>query len=106
MMKNDDYAIVLIGGKQYRVAEGDELTVEKLEGKTFKFDQVLLSSHKKKITVGTPYVAKAVVKASLIDQTKGEKIRVARFKAKSRYRRVTGHRQQLTKIKIDKIQFA
>jgi large subunit ribosomal protein L21 len=100
------YAVIQTGGKQYKVAEGETVTVEKLAtepGNQFVFDQVLLlvngSTH-----VGQPYVAGATVSAKVLDHVKGEKIRVAKFKAKARYRRVTGHRQQLTKLLIEKIE--
>jgi len=82
-----------------------KLLVEKLDGKTFKFDQVLLTAKGEKVVVGTPYIKGAMVEAGLLTQTKAAKIRVARFKAKSRYRKVTGHRQKLTKLKIKKIKF-
>lgn len=101
-----DYAVVRIGGKQYKAARGDELLVEKLEGKEgdeVVFDQVLLLVTDKKIEIGQPLVAKAKIKAKILKQTKGKKIRVAKFRAKSRYRRVKGHRQLLTQIKIEKI---
>jgi len=104
-----DYAIVLISKKQYLVRPGDELRVAKLEikkGKTLKFDQVLLVSQKDKLSLGSPYVKGAMVEASLIDQVKDKKIRVAKFRAKSRYRRVTGHRQSKSLIKIDKIKIS
>ncbi len=100
------YAVIQTGGKQYRVSEGDELLVEKIEaekGAQIDFDQVLLVAGDKKIMVGQPLVAGAKVKAKVLDQVKGEKIRVAKFRAKSRYRKVKGHRQRLTKIKIIKI---
>ena len=101
-----NYAIVKIGGSQYKVAEGDELDVEKLigeKGTKVVFDQVLLWVSDKKIKIGQPLVKGVKVKAEILDQFKGKKIRVAIFKAKSRYRRVSGHRKLLTKIKIVKI---
>ena len=100
------YAVVQIGAKQYRVSEGDELLIEKLsskKGDKIEFDQVLLVVDEKKAVVGQPLVAKAKIKAMILDQIKGEKIRVAKFRSKSRYRKVKGHRQKLTKIKIEKI---
>lgn len=97
------YAVVKIGGRQYKVAEGDILEVEKLEGekgKLISFPEVLLLVNEGKISFGQPLVGGARVKAEIVDQLKGEKIRVATYKAKSRYRKVKGFRPQLTKIKI------
>jgi len=100
------YAVIQTGSKQYQVSEGDTLEIEKLEGKAKKkitFNQVLLVVDEKKVSLGQPLVKGAKVTAEILEQKKGVKIRVAKFKAKSRYRRVKGHRQQLTKIKINKI---
>ncbi len=100
------YAVVQIAAKQYRVSEGDELLVEKInakKGDKIDFDQVLLTVADQQVQIGQPLVAKASVKAEILDQVKAEKIRVAKFRAKSRYRKVKGHRQSLTKIKITKI---
>lgn len=100
------YAIVNINGSQYKVTEGEELEINKVEGKKEEkviFDKVLLLVDEQKITVGQPLVEKAKVTAKIIDQYKGKKIRVATYKAKSRYRRVKGFRPYLTKIKIEKI---
>jgi large subunit ribosomal protein L21 len=103
-MEKNNFAVIFTGGKQYIVHEGQDLVVDKLEvdesGKVV-FDKVLLYADKKNnITLGRPYIAKATVSAELVKQDQGEKIRVARFKAKSKYRRVTGFRQQLTQVKI------
>lgn len=100
------YAVIKTGGKQYRVAEGDEIEIEKIdtpEGKTLTFDEVLLLVDDKKTKIGQPKVARAKVKAKVLSHLKGKKIRVATYKAKSRYRRVKGHRQQLTRVKISSI---
>lgn len=100
------YAVIRTGGKQYKVVEGEEILVEKLPGEkgdSVVFDQVLLLVDDKKIDIGQPLVEKAGVKAKVLEQAKGEKIRVVKFKAKSRYRRVKGHRQRLTKVKIGKM---
>jgi len=105
-MKN--YAIVKIGGSQYKVTEGDELEVDKIEGekgKTVNLDEVLLLVDEE-IKIGEPLVKGAQIKAKIIEQFKGDKIRVATYKAKSRYRRVKGFRPLLTKIKIEKITVA
>ncbi|OGD54093.1 50S ribosomal protein L21 [Candidatus Beckwithbacteria bacterium RBG_13_35_6] len=100
------YAIILTGGKQYKVTEGETLAVDKLLTEAKKkliFDQVLLIKDNEKLLIGKPFLNKAKVEAELIDQFKDKKIRVAKFKAKSRYRRVRGHRQPMTRIKITKI---
>lgn len=100
------YAIFKIAGKQYKATEGEELEVEKIEAKKeakLKSSEVLLLVDKDKFFVGQPYIKDASVSFQVVDQFKGEKIRVAKFKAKSRYRKVKGHRQKLTKVKILKI---
>lgn len=97
------YAIIKIGGKQYKICEGDEIEIEKIdtpEGRTTTFDNVLLLVSDKKVKIGRPKVASAKVKAKVTSHFKDKKIRVATYKAKSRYRRVKGHRQQLTRVKI------
>ena len=98
-----DYAVIKTGGKQYLVSPGDKLEVEKVPGKKgekISFDQVLLTKIKSKLEVGKPFCQNRVVKAKIIEQKRGKKIRVAKFRAKSRYRKVQGHRQQLTEIEI------
>lgn len=100
------YAIVRIGGTQYKVAEGRQLAVDRLkveEKKKVNFDEVLLVVDEKKAEIGQPYVKGAKVKATVLTHFKGEKIRAATYKAKSRYRRVKGFRPQLTRIKIEEI---
>lgn len=101
------YAVVKIGGSQYRVAEGEEIEVEKIEGekgKKLTFEEVLLFVDGERVKIGRPFVKGMKVKAEILDQFKGKKIRVATYKAKSRYRRVKGHRKRLTKLKIEKLQ--
>ena len=100
------YAVVKIAGFQYKVSEGDELEVSKIEAEKDKsviFEEVLLIVEKGQLKIGQPFVKKAQIKAKILDQIKGEKIRVATYKAKSRYRRVKGFRPLLTKIRIEKI---
>jgi large subunit ribosomal protein L21 len=101
------YAIIKSGGKQYKVNVGDTLTVDRISGdnKKIVFEDVLLLVNEGKVTLGKPSVKGAVVEGSLVENKRGEKIRVARFKAKSRYRKVTGFRSELSVIKIDKIAF-
>jgi len=88
------------------IKEGDQLVVEKLfqkEGDKIELKEILLLVDESKISIGEPLVKNAKILAKVLKQAKGEKIRVAKFKAKSRYRRVTGFRPQLTSIKIEKI---
>jgi len=103
------FAVIKTGGKQYKVSEGDVIAVEKLPVKKAKdkvvFDEVLLiSDGKDKVKVGTPKVAKAKVEATVIEPAaKTKKVTGVKFKAKKRQKKVIGHRQQLTKVKIGKI---
>lgn len=102
-----DYAVFKTGGKQYGVYENEELRVEKLpqkEDEKVIFDQVLLVKKKKKVLIGHPQVKQAKVIAKVISQFKDKKIRVATYKAKSRYRKVKGHRQLKTLVRIEKIE--
>ncbi|MBT4516802.1 MAG: 50S ribosomal protein L21 [Candidatus Komeilibacteria bacterium] len=100
-------AVIKTGGKQYQVAKGDTIKIEKLpeaeEGKKVVFDTVLLLVDKDKVTVGNPTVAKAKVEATLVRNFKDKKIDVLKYKNKTRYRKHYGHRQQLAEVKIDKI---
>lgn len=96
----------MIGGKQLLVKEGQEVKADKLEAKKgdkLTIEEVLLLVDDNKTLIGTPYIEKAKVTAEVIDQVKGEKIRVATYKAKARYRKVKGFRAQLTQLKILKI---
>jgi large subunit ribosomal protein L21 len=97
------YAIVTSGGKQYKVSEGTVLEVDKLSvepGSEFTFDKVLLTVDGDAINLGKPYLENIAVTAKVLEETQGDKIRVARFKAKARHRRVTGFRAQLTKLEV------
>lgn len=101
-----NYAVIKASGKQYKVTPGLILDVDKIEGekdKLLTFSEVLLTGDGEKISVGTPLVTGATVTAKIVDQVRGEKVRVAKFKAKARYRRVTGFRASLTKIEIQDI---
>ena len=95
----DMFAVAVIGGKQYRVAKGDRITVDHISGNvgdTVTFDRVLLVADGKKTKIGTPVVKKASVTAKILAQEKGEKIDVRRFKAKVRVRRSRGFRPLIT----------
>ncbi|MCA9372864.1 50S ribosomal protein L21 [Candidatus Woesebacteria bacterium] len=97
------YAVIQLQGKQFLVEPGTILEVDRLENsdaKEIKITDVLLAVTDKNVTVGAPLVPKAVVTAEVIEDLKGKKIRVATYKSKSRYRRVKGHRQLLTKLKV------
>ena len=100
------YAIIEACGKQYKVAQGDVVFFEKLEaeeGKTVKFDKVILMSDDDKIEVGNPYVKNAVVKGKVISHGKGKKILVFKYKAKKNERVKQGHRQPYTKVEMTDI---
>ena len=97
------YAVIQLQGKQYRVSEGDEFVVDRLtqaEGDKFTITDVLLLVDGDKKEIGQPTVKDAKVKCEVLANNKGEKIRVAKFKAKSRYRKVQGHRQLQSVIKV------
>ena len=97
------FAIIRTGGKQYSVRVGDIFSVERLPAgteKTALFDQVLLISDDKETLIGTPLIEKAVVRAAVIEDFKGEKVLVFKKKRRKQYRRTRGHRQELTKVKI------
>ncbi|MGI6092125.1 MAG: 50S ribosomal protein L21 [Veillonellaceae bacterium] len=101
------YAIIETGGKQYRVSEGDVLTIEKLdtnEGETVEFDRVLTVVKDSELILGKPVIADAKVTAKVLEHGKGKKILVFKYKAKSNYRRRQGHRQPFTKVVIEKIE--
>ena len=101
------YAIFQTGGKQYRVSEGDVITVEKIaanEGDVVTFDQVLTVVNDADVKVGTPVVEGAKITAKVEKQDKERKILVFKYKAKSNYRRRQGHRQPFTKLTIEKIE--
>ncbi|MBR2834508.1 MAG: 50S ribosomal protein L21 [Coriobacteriales bacterium] len=99
------YAIVFTGGKQYKVAEGDVIDVEKLEGEPgtkVKFD-VLFVNDGKKVISEEAALAKATVEGEILEQFRGEKALVYKFRRRKRYERTRGHRQYLTKVKITKV---
>jgi large subunit ribosomal protein L21 len=99
------YAVIESGGKQYRVAPGDVVEVELTgaEGDTLELDRVLMISGDDGVQVGQPTVVGAKVRASLLGQVRGPKIRVFKSKRRKGYRRTNGHRQNLLRIRIDGI---
>ena len=99
-------AIIVTGGKQYKVAQGDTLFIEKLEaeaGAEITFDQVLAILNEDKATFGAPTVEGASVVATVVKNGKGKKIRVFKYNPKKGYRKRQGHRQPFTKVQISAI---
>ena len=99
------YAIIATGGKQYKVAEGDVIKVEKLgaaEGETVSFDQVRAVNNGS-LVLGNPTVKGAKVSATVVEEGKSKKVVVYKYKRKSGYHKKNGHRQLFTKVKIDSI---
>jgi large subunit ribosomal protein L21 len=97
------YAVIMSGGKQYKVTEGQVLEFDKINvepGATYALDKVLLSVDGDTVNIGAPYLENVAVMAKVLEQVKGDKVRVAKFKAKARYRKVQGFRAQLTKVEI------
>ena len=100
------FAVIKTGGKQYRVKEGDVLSIEKVEaapGEAVTFDQVLLIEAEDRVLVGSPYLERAAVTGEVIETYKDDKVTVFKKKRRKGYRRTKGHRQMLTKVKIDGI---
>ena len=101
-------AIIVTGGTQYKVSEGDTLFIEKLEaeaGQAITFDQVLAVMDGDKATFGAPVVEGASVDATVVKNGKGKKIRIFKYTPKKGYRKRQGHRQPYTKVEIGKISF-
>ena len=100
------YAVIKTGGKQYRVAEGDQLRIEKLDaevGAEVSFDEVLLVGEGESIKIGAPLVDGGSVKAEVVAQGRGEKIRIIKFRRRKHYKKEQGHRQYFTDVKITQI---
>ena len=100
------YAVIKTGGKQHRVSEGDVITVEKInggKGDIVLFDEVLMISKEGEIKVGTPFLKGVKVSGEIIEQTKANKINVFKMKRRKGFKKKTGHRQKLTKMKIKEI---
>lgn len=97
------YAIVANGGKQYKVSEGQVLELDRIQaepGSDYVLDQVLMTVDGASVDLGKPYLANVTVTAKVLEQTKGDKIRVSKFKAKAKYRKTIGYRASLTKVEI------
>lgn len=100
------YAIIETGGKQYRVQEGDTLFIEKLDvnaGDSIAFDKVLAVSKDGSLSFGSPVVAGATVKATVVENGKAKKVVIFKYKRKKDFRKKQGHRQPFTKVKIESI---
>ena len=100
------FAVVKTGGKQYRVQDSDVLRVEKLDGKKgdkVKLDQVLMTGTGKDVKVGAPLVSGASVEAEIMEQIRGDKVKIFKKKRRQNYRRTKGHRQNLTLLRITSV---
>jgi large subunit ribosomal protein L21 len=101
----EDLAVIQTGGKQYVVSKNDVIEIEIIKGlkesDKIEFDEVLLTRKGDKVEIGKPFLKNAKVSATVIDQIKGDKINILKFKAKSRYRKRIGHRQNYLKVKIE-----
>ncbi len=106
--ETQEFAVIQTGGKQYKVAVGDVLKVEKLdgeykEGDKITFDKVLLVDNGVDTTIGSPYIAGAKVESLFIRTAKGKTVKIVKYKQKSRYLKRNGHRQPFTEVKISAI---
>ena len=100
------YAVIKTGGKQFKVAEGDVLKVEKLTadvGKTLNLNSVLTLVDGDKVTIGTPMITGASIDATIVSHGKGDKVKSFKMNRRKGYRKSQGHRQSFTEIKINKI---
>lgn len=100
------YAVIKTGGKQYKVSEGDVIDVERLKAQVNEkvvFNEVLLLVSDDKIKIGKPFIVGEKVEGKLLENVKGVKIRVSKFKAKVRYRKTIGFRASISRVQIDKI---
>ena len=102
------YAVIKSGGKQHKVSEGEEILLEKLsldEGEVIEFSEILAVNKDGKLNVGKPLLEGAVVKGKVINHLKTKKITVIKMKRRKDYRKKQGHRQNLTKVKIESISY-
>jgi large subunit ribosomal protein L21 len=102
-------AVIKTGGKQYLVKKGDKIKVEKLEGKQgseINFTDVLLLEKDNKVEIGKPIIKDAKVIAKILEQGRGDKVIIFKYKAKKRYKKKAGHRQPYTEIEIKEILFS
>ena len=100
------YAVIQTGGKQYRVKSGEQVKVELLAaevGATVSFDNVLMLGEGDGVKVGAPFVSGAKVKATVVAQGRGEKVRIFKMRRRKHYAKTQGHRQSFTEVRIDEI---
>jgi large subunit ribosomal protein L21 len=100
------YAVIKTGGKQYKVAAGEKLKVEKLVGEVgsaVTIDQVLMLADGENIVIGAPLVKGASVKATVVSHGRGDKVMIFKMRRRKHYRKTQGHRQDYTEIQIDNI---
>jgi large subunit ribosomal protein L21 len=99
------YAVIKTGGKQYKVSEGDVIEIDRISGKDGRtsFEEVLLLVNDGNVKIGKPFITGEKVEGKILEDFRGEKVRVSKFKSKVRYRRTTGFRAALTKVQIEKI---
>jgi large subunit ribosomal protein L21 len=100
------YAVILSGGKQYRVQEGDVIKLETLPediGATFNFDKVLLIGEGESVKVGAPYLNDCTVSATVVSQGRHKKIQIVKFRRRKHHDKWQGHRQNFTEVKITQI---
>ena len=100
------YAIIKTGGKQYRVKSGEQVKVESLAaevGAAVSFDNVLMLGEGDGVKVGAPFVSGAKVKATVVAQGRGEKVRIFKMRRRKHYAKTQGHRQNYTEVRIDEI---
>ena len=100
------YAVIQTGGKQYRVKSGEQLKVELLPaevGAAVSFDQVLMLGEGDAARIGAPFVSGAKVKATVVAQGRGEKVRIFKMRRRKHYAKTQGHRQSFTEVRIDEI---
>lgn len=103
------HAVIMSGGKQYRVKEGQSIKLEKLAmdaGTTVEFDKILMISDGEKIQVGAPYLQGCIVKADVVGHGRAEKIKIIKFKRRKHHLKRMGHRQWYTEVKITGIEAA
>jgi large subunit ribosomal protein L21 len=101
------YAVILSGGKQYKVAEGETLKLEKIDnelGSSVEFNEVLMVINGEDVKIGTPYLKNAKVIGEIVDHGRDDKIDIIKFRRRKHYMKHQGHRQHFTAIKISKIE--
>ena len=100
------YAVIKTGGKQHKVSPGDVISIEKIggsKGENIFFDEVLMIAGAEDVKIGTPFLKGARVEAEIIEQAKAAKLNVFKMKRRKGFKKKTGHRQKLTRMKIKEI---